>query len=457
MVLLCASDTIVECGCQREESRAVRSTIVPARLKAAGKAVIVYAIIIAVTLGILDLVLVVLDVFPPVYSYGDPDVGWVAAGPTGSVHDYPCVEYSTGVVYNITRNDRGVRTSLTSDQIAADSGSYKIAVTGDSQTDLCAPNERTHAGVLAAYLRDHGVPAIELAYGAGRYSPLQAYLAYKKEVARYDPDVIVLNVYGGNDFYDILRVDDRPYLTGDSIAYEVHPPVWYKLKDPNAEYRSRVAFVGRTVLERTGIASPYFRLKFLGSLAMSQGKGWGTVLVYLRDLRKSMEPSVPYHASFSAQMLNQQLFFHHFEQSATESLNRLAALLTMVRKENPGKLLVLSVLPSYQLVTSESEADSAFAATIVRLPITYEGGIDLEADLTKGLQAISEGTGWLFVNNLPALKEYVGEARLYNDFDYHLTETASAIVGRTLGAAIQGYFQTVEDHSASALIDVAHE
>ena len=48
------------------------------------------------------------------------------------------------------------------------------------------------------------------AFGAGKYSPLQTYLAVREPIQQYSADAFVLNFYTGNDFYDMLRVDDRP-------------------------------------------------------------------------------------------------------------------------------------------------------------------------------------------------------------------------------------------------------
>ncbi len=45
------------------------------------------------------------------------------------------------------------------------------------------------------------------------------------------------------------------------------------------------------------------------------------------------------------------------------------------------------------------------------------------------LRDLAGELGWLFIDNLDPLRRYDGPERLYNDFDYHLTPTASAIVG----------------------------
>ena len=52
---------------------------------------------------------------------------------------------------------------------------------GDSHTELCVPNAETHFGVLERELTATGMNAAVFAYGAGKYSLPQAYLALADE------------------------------------------------------------------------------------------------------------------------------------------------------------------------------------------------------------------------------------------------------------------------------------
>jgi len=388
-----------------------------------------YGGIVLATLVALDVACIVLGVFPPTYEYGEPDVGWVSSPPTGGMREDRCVDYTTGATYTYTRNEDGVRTSRSAAELQADRDSYLIGVTGDSQTDLCAPNAQTHAGVLEKTLTASGRRTVVLAYGAGRYSPVQDYLVFKKTLLRYHPDVFVLNLYTGNDFYDVLRVDDRPHFVRTDSGYVIAPPVWYLYDAPGVRRHSRVLFALRSVAKRTGIQGFIERIQLLRAQAAEQGKGLTTVLAYMNDLRKSAEPSLGYPAAFSAQMLNQQLFFYRFPESRAESIRRVRALLQLIRRENPGLVLLLSPLPSYEVV-QQQPVDSALLRTIARLPLTYEGGVQEERALYDTLRVLALETGWLFADNLRALQAYHGHDRLYNSFDYHLLPPASEIIGR---------------------------
>jgi hypothetical protein len=396
---------------------------------------ITYGGIIAITLLIVDGVCIALGLFPPTHNYGDPDLGWRSANATGRMSFGQCVEFGTGETIRYERNEDGVRTSLSNTTIVADSTSVKIGVTGDSQTDLCAPNADIHSGVLESDLVSHGVPAMVLTFGAGRYSPLQGYLAFRKVLLPYHPRVLVLNIYTGNDFYDILRVDDRPHFVAADSGYRIAPPVWYSLDDPTVQRRSRVLFAIRTMADKSGVRQLYFRLAELRRLGAQQGAGMSAVLAYMHDLWSAREPTVGYSDAFTAQALNQQLFFHHFPASQQESLRRIEALLRLIREENPGILLVLSPLPSYEL-TAEQPVDEALRRTLKRLPVTYDEGVRQEGAMYDQLRGLAAGQGWLFVDNLAALRTYQGTDRLYNDFDYHLLPVASALIGRAQATTI---------------------
>lgn len=394
-----------------------------------------YAGILAVTLLVLDLTCIAFDLFPPTYNYGDPDLGWRPARATGVPTLDRCTEYSTGEIIRYQRNEDGVRTELSRDMLASDSTKVKIGVTGDSQTDLCAPNSQLHSGALESGLRSKGLPAVVLPYGSGRYSPLQDYLAFRKILRPYRPQVLVMNLYTGNDFYDILRADDRPHFSLNDSVYRIAAPLWYTLDDPAVHHTSRVLFAGRTFADKIGVRQAYFRLSELRRLGAEQGAGLFAILSYMKDLWRAREPTVGYSDAFSAQMLNQQLFFHYFPSSQEESVRRVEALMKLIRSENPELLLVMSPLPSYEL-TEEQPVDSALLRTLARLPISRLEGVRQEGALYQRLRDLSTEQGWVFVDNLAALKAYHGPKRLYNDFDYHLLPVASTLIGKAQAAAI---------------------
>lgn len=392
---------------------------------------------IAITLIVVDLVCIALGIFPPVYPYGDPQVGWRNGAPNRLPFD-SCVDMSTGTTIDYYRNEVGIRTLLTAAEIRALADDFIIAAVGDSQSDLCSTNADSHQGVLEAELNRAGAKVTVLSAGVGRYSPLQAYLLFKYRLADLGADALVMNLYTGNDFYDILRVDDRPHFARIGDGYEVRPPVWYRLYDPGVERYSRTMFVYRSLMERIGARNFYLRLRHLYAAAREQDGGLTAVFGYMNDLRKSNEPAVGYSGALAAQMLNQQLFFHHFPGSETDSLERTRALMRMIRAENPGLLLVMSPIPSYQLV-GEEPVDAALIEILERLPMSYSEGVAQEERLYYALSDLADEEGWIFVDNLGPLRRRTGTERLFNDFDYHLLPPASLVIGENEAAVLGPY------------------
>ena len=78
---------------------------------------------------------------------------------------------------------------------------------------------------------------------------------------------------------------------------------------------------------------------------------------------KAREPSLGYPDAFSAQMLNQQLFFQHFPSAREESIRRMRELMILIRRENPGITLVMSPIPSYELAGRAAGRQRAAANT----------------------------------------------------------------------------------------------
>lgn len=389
-----------------------------------------YCTIIIVTLALADLTLISLGLFPPTYRPGDPLTGWTAARPTGAMQRESCVEYSTGDVHSFQRNEDGARTRYSSTQLESDNELFKIAVAGDSQTELCAPNSQTHFGVLEQELAARGVHAATFSMAAGKYSPLQAYIAVRELAERYSADAIVLNIYTGNDIYDMLRIDDRPYFTpsGDG-SYSIAAPIWFQEDPPDAPPRSRVLFALKEIGKRTGIWNAVVRIRYLYATAADYDAGIDSVVLYMNDLRKTASNDVGYSAALAAQMLNQQLFFYRFPGSSDAALDRVKALLEMIKEENPNRFLILSALPSYQLV-SQTDADEVLLAAFDRLPLSYEDSIRAELRYYQELETMASDTGWHFVDSLSALRQYQGTERLFNDFDFHYLPVASAIIGK---------------------------
>ncbi|HXX74405.1 MAG TPA: hypothetical protein VEI50_04700 [Nitrospiraceae bacterium] len=410
----------------------------------------VWILVVIGTLLLFEGFLITFNLFPPRYEYGEPDLGWAPLMP-GKINQGTCTDESSGQRISILQNELGIRTGVGVDELRSDRESFKIAVVGDSQTALCAPNSQTHPGVLEEVMREQRRKVQVLSYGQGRYSPLQDYLLFKRRLKQFNPPALVMNFYTGNDFYDMLRVDDRPHFVKSEAGYEVHPPIWYRYEDPYKDHTSRILFIVRSLAKFAGVENLSARLRFLLSVATQQNQGLHKVVSYANDLRASLEPEVGYPEAFAAQILNQQIFFHHFPNSREESIQRVRFLLQMIRRENPGMLLIMSPIPSYQLV-QQKPIDHTFVRTIARMPFTYEDGLQQEEELYYSLKAMADDLGWLFIDNLTPLRNFNGNERLYNNFDYHLTPAASKVIGMNEAEVLSKYLNSHLDDRGSPLL-----
>jgi len=98
-------------------------------------------------------------------------------------------------------------------------------------------------------------------------------------------------------------------------------------------------------------------------------------------------------------------------------------------------------VPSYQLV-NRTPVDSALLEVIGRLPVTYESGVAEELELYQTLKRMALESGWIFVDNLPRLRQYQGKERLYNRTDYHIEPVASEIIGKAQAREIVNHVRT---------------
>ena len=190
-------------------------------------------------LALCDVVLILLNILPPKHLYGDQTVGFLNPQGTGVPYTFQSDHwrYSQSDSGLIAVNERGFRSDRTIRQIHSSPKKNSICVIGDSHTDLPYKNEYTHPFVLQRCLIESGFRDVEVfAAGRGSYSPLQACLYYENFVQDLQPSVLILNLYTGNDFFDMIRIDDRPYYEPDGAGkYRIHPPVWYKFTDPSTK------------------------------------------------------------------------------------------------------------------------------------------------------------------------------------------------------------------------------
>jgi hypothetical protein len=250
-------------------------------------------------------------------------------------------------------------------------------------------------------------------------------------VSDLKPLVIILNLYTGNDLFDMIRMDDRPYYEADGKGgYGVHPPMWYKYTNPadsgSALQKSRVLFLVRTVTRDFGLQGIVNRVRYLTSLAREHGEGIGFTFSYIRDLAETRESSLDYPPAFAAQVLNQHLFFSYFPKAREESLHRIRFLLSSMRKEYADCYLVLSLIPS-PVLCPDLQTDSILLSVLSRLDVTMHTVAAEERALYDSCVAIAQEEGWNIVNNRETMAH---NCRKYWMEDLHLSPEGSVVIGQ---------------------------
>jgi hypothetical protein len=357
-----------------------------------------------------DWIFVKLDLMAPPFAFGVPDVGFGTPGVRTSAH-------------------HGVAKVM-------DPRAITIAMVGDSHSELVFDNPLdSHEFVLEAALREAGIPANMISAGRGRYSPLQEYILFKQQLKRaFAPRVLVMNFYSGNDFYDMLRPDDRPHFEHEGSSIVMKKPQWIAYVDPSERSwveRSRILWGIDEMSSRLGFPRVVNRLRMLSAAAHRSEHSIEDTLSYLADLRRSEEPRLSYPAGFAAQILNQALFFHYFPESTQDSVAFMRYLLQRAREENPDMLLVLASIPSAALMDRiPRRITNEWRDTLGRTGLTESSVAAVENDLVDQLETVSLSAGWLFVDLRDCLRNASVSGELYSAEDLHISATASRLIGR---------------------------
>lgn len=147
----------------------------------------------------------------PVFHDIDPDVGWaLKAGASGMFT-------AEGVAF-VQINSQGLRDREHS--LAKPPNTFRIAVLGDSFSEaLQVPVDQTYWSILERQLQNcsslKGRKVEVINFGVTNYGTTQQLITLRNKVWAYSPDLVLLQVFTGNDITDNYRPLDprnRPYF-----------------------------------------------------------------------------------------------------------------------------------------------------------------------------------------------------------------------------------------------------
>lgn len=130
----------------------------------------------------------------------------------------PFQEHPRGY-FDLITNNQGLREDLDT-RYERTPGVYRILVTGDSHTDGTVFNAETYANQLEAQLQVDGFQAEVLNGGVASYNTLQELLWYHLLGRPYQPDLLIVGVYAGNDLGELQDFDQVKVQDDDSVLID---------------------------------------------------------------------------------------------------------------------------------------------------------------------------------------------------------------------------------------------
>jgi lysophospholipase L1-like esterase len=311
----------------------------------------------------------------------------------------------------------------------------RVVIVGDSQTQGLSTNQESYPQVLESLLNSDSPQRYEVINaGSFKYSPYQYYVGALHYVVPLKPDHLIVAIYLGNDLQDLMRHDDRPYLTLEQDGRVVHhDPAFVRYQDPktvDAWYnQSKLlglaeAAIGPTLLWEAKRAAIMYQ-----NLPGEDGS-LGNVAQYALELWRTSRIS----HGFGTQELNQYLWFQHFPQTLRSSLlinRRILELFRDLSREHGFRLTVL-LIPTKTQVEPEDLSDMFPSLGNVDRKITQTDMSRFTNDIAQSLIAQGKELGVEVVYPLAEVQRKKQGQRLYYKLDMHLNAAGNTALAESL-------------------------
>jgi lysophospholipase L1-like esterase len=308
---------------------------------------------------------------------------------------------------------------------------YRIVVLGDSQT-VSVRNEASYAEVLQALLNREDLKGKRVeVYNAGGpgHSHYQYYLTLKERLIRYQPDLVIVGFYVGNDFLDLYRNDDRPSLFFDGRQFVHKAPEFSQYIDPSRSgwlQSSRVARLVQLFLQRTA-GYQLSRVRAMWAIGQQSREGYGAAARYLYTITRGY--FINQH--IFRQSMNQILFLKSFpsEQVVLDRVNRrVTELMKELMERDRIRLLYVPIPTKLQI---EPGSDPVVLDKTLRLCGFDRNALSVEDHLNESFVSLLKEHGIESLDVKGALREKAKTGVLYDE-TYHLKEAAHSVIGMEL-------------------------
>ena len=323
--------------------------------------------------------------------------------------EIPFPEHPNGG-FRVATNNHGLRED-TETGYPKPPGTYRILVVGDSHTDGTVNNAETYPNILESALVSQGMQAEALNAGMGSYSPFTELLWFHFYGRRYQPDVVLVGLYVGNDLNQ-MRSFERIAIMEDGTVFVDGAPL-----------KPRRRSAGEWI-------SDQLRRSYLYSILSGVSAG----------LRPKTDIP-PTERAFRVcrgcywQSLDQAYSFHTGSVTPDEAGDRLENTLTEFEKlvEATSARLVVLLIPTKRQVEGPSADAERFAQAADILGLSAEEREFDDLALEIALDACGQARVEV-LDLLPGLQEaYIAAGEpLYYTTDWHLNPAGHRAVAAML-------------------------
>lgn len=394
---------------------------------------------VLVALGVLEVLLRVVGPAPGKPRYGDAALGFIAM--PNVTESFVLPEY--GGTLTMKTNNMGFHEDEDT-TVAANPGTTRILVVGDSQTAGECANRETYPNLLEERLNgaDGGRRFEVINAGVGRYSPYQYYVNARRLLPALKPDHLIVGLYIGNDFMDLIRQDDRPYLTRQSDGtVELRRPEFMIYADPESPPRA-FALTQTATLARRALGPTFLyqmrRARMLWHTAVSARRSVANAVADIVRYMWEVKAVAGISRGFITQTLLQHVWFHRFPQTLDDALYLNRYVMTLFRElcRQNGVQLTYVILPTKLQI--EPEAMQGILRQVAHYQPDY--AVDrlraFEDRLTEQTLSDSAELGITAIDLRPPMLQRGPGMPLYYPEEMHLNPTGNSVIAGILGEAV---------------------
>lgn len=245
----------------------------------------------------------------------------------------------------------------TSPIVVGDGSGKRILMIGDSHSEPTNPMAIHQAAMLQARLDSQGIKNAVILFGRPQLNPTQAFIVIEKLKEAYQPHLVIYNLYGGNDFAEMLRNDDRPRLDTAQGRIIFQKPRWYWYRPPGWKPRwpqdSKIFSFLNAVTSNSNFLIKMMTAPVSIELLTSSSLDKLKYVFWLNDMK---DDRLGYPGAVAAQYLNQGILQHRFKEAFTSQVDfRLRLMDSLVKRCDIP--IVFSWIPSAAACSAIPEAD----------------------------------------------------------------------------------------------------